>query len=138
MPTLFEIFGRILPGGIGKPEAERWYDHGVTLQRRGNLEEAVHAYTEAINRDPTLDTAFSNRGSAYLNLGNPEQAIRDADAAIRLKPRSPVAYSVRGNALHTMGEHDKAVLDLSRAISINPRFAGSSATAGRRTARPGG
>ena len=68
MPDVASIIKRILPGSIGKPEAERWYDYGVQQHRRGHLEDAVRAYTEALNRDPELAPAYSNRSAAYLNL----------------------------------------------------------------------
>ena len=136
MPDVGNILRRILPGP--KPEPIRWYDYGVRQQQRGNLEEAVRAYTEALRLDPEMAPAYSNRGSAYLNMGRPELAIADADEAISREPRQPVAYSVLGNAHHALGkahqereeqeqardEYDQAARYLSQAIRINPRFAG--------------
>ena len=136
MPDVGNILRRILPGP--KPEPIRWYDYGVRQQQRGNLEEAVRAYTEALRLDPEMAPAYSNRGSAYLNMGWPDLAIADADEAISREPRQPVAYSVLGNAHHALGkahqereeqeqardEYDQAARYLSQAIRINPRFAG--------------
>ena len=121
--AIFKFFGRMLPGSFGMSGAERVYDTGVRMQRRGRLEEALERYTEAIRLDPTLVQAFSNRGSAYLNLGQPELAIPDLDEAIRLNPTLAVAYSTRGLAHTNLGDFSQAVKDLNEAVRINPNFA---------------
>ena len=139
MADVKRILGRMLPGSMGKPIAEKWYDYGVGLQRRNRFEEAVDAYTEAVNRDPQLVQAYSNRANANLILGEAEVAIRDADRALQISPNLAVAYSTRGHAHISLGAKTKmempldpaaarphfenAVRDLSRAIRINPRFA---------------
>ena len=79
---VLRFVGRFLPGSIGKSAAEHLYDHGVGLQRRGQLEEAVQAYSEAIRLDPALVQAYNNRGAAYVNLGKPELAIPDMNQPI--------------------------------------------------------
>ena len=106
---VLRFVGRFLPGSIGKSAAEQWYDHGVGLQRRGQLEEAVQAY--------------NNRGAAYINLGKPELAIPDMNQAIVLKPNWAVAHSARGLAHTSLCQLDEAVRDLDEAIGLNPRFA---------------
>ena len=120
---VLRLVGRFLHGSIGKSEAQQWYDHGVGLQRRGQLDEAVQAYTEAIRFDPGLVQAYNNRGAANINLGKPELAIPDLDEAIKLRPNLAVAHSTRGMAHTSLGQLDRAVRDLNEAIRLNPKFA---------------
>ena len=89
--VLIKLFRWLLPGSVGMTDAEKVYDTGVRMQRQGRLQEALDHYTEAIRLEPTLVQAYSNRGSAYLNLGQPENAISDLDEAIRIDPSLAVA-----------------------------------------------
>ena len=114
----------------------------------------MRAYTEALRLDPEMASAYSNRGSAYLNLGQPELAITDADEAIRREPRQPVAYSVLGNAHHALGKAHQEREERGpgagrvtnrRARHLSPRpfestraSLASTATGGQSTGPPGG
>ncbi|SVD47449.1 uncharacterized protein METZ01_LOCUS400303, partial [marine metagenome] len=124
---VFQLFKKLLhwlvPGTVGLSDGEKIYDSGVRMQRQGRLDEAVNRYTEALRVDPSLVQAYSNRGSAYLNLGQPEKAIPDLDQAIQMDPQLAVAYSSRGLAHTNLSNFSQAVKDLNEAVRLNPNFA---------------
>lgn len=69
------------------------------LRKEGNefyaasrWDEAICAYTEAVNLDPNSHTALSNRCAAKLKIGDVESAIQDARGVIKLAPTWPKGY----------------------------------------------
>ena len=82
MPGVLQMLGRLPTDATGKPESGRWNGYGVNRQPRSNLEEAVRAYTEVLERDPGPAMAYSNRGFAYPNLGRTEHVKREVNVAM--------------------------------------------------------
>ncbi len=52
-------------------------DEGLRLLSAGDYQAAITAFTEAIDREPTLQSAYRNRAQAYRRLGRLDEA--DAD-----------------------------------------------------------
>ncbi len=62
-----------------------YYDRGNAYLGRGDDEQAIEDYSQAIALRPTLFQAFNNRGNAYMNLGQYDKAIHDYTKALDLK-----------------------------------------------------
>lgn len=56
------------------------------------LDDAVDAYTHAIERDPRMVEAYVNRGYVANDLQDAEQASKDFETALKLNPRHGVAH----------------------------------------------
>jgi tetratricopeptide (TPR) repeat protein len=76
-----------------RKSATDWLQKGVVLAMAGKNQEALEAFTKAIELNPKYAEAYNNRVIAYLKLGNYQQAIRDYDKAIKLDPKNAMAYS---------------------------------------------
>ena len=64
---------------------------------------AIYDYSKAIEINPGLTDAYSNRGTAYLVKGKYDQAIYDFTQVIDLAPESADSYNKRGNAYFSQG-----------------------------------
>ena len=62
------------------------YDLGVRYLSEGNYEEAILAFTAAIEIDPKRAEAYTGRGDAYMQTGDPAQAEHDYRMAWELAP----------------------------------------------------
>jgi tetratricopeptide (TPR) repeat protein len=62
------------------------------LSEQENFEEAVQAFDQALQIDPTHALALNARGYAQLRLRNYQGAIDDCTRAIRLNPSYANAY----------------------------------------------
>jgi tetratricopeptide (TPR) repeat protein len=87
---------------------------GKSLAEKGNYEQAIEEYNQAINIDPKYAVAFNNRGNAYRNLGKYDLAIADFNEAIRLDPKRDGFYDNRGNTFKDMGDHERANKDYAQ------------------------
>lgn len=70
------------------PTWQEQYDLGIRYLSEGNYEEAIIAFTAAIEIDPKRPEAFFGRGDAYEKLDNLKQAIADYLAALELGPNA--------------------------------------------------
>lgn len=102
-----------------------YYNAGLTAHERGNYDEAIQLFSEAIKSGDLspgelIDT-FYKRGLAWLKKGDYEKGISDLSNTIDIDPKFAGAYYHRGNALADTGDYDKAISDYTKAIEINSK-----------------
>ena len=54
------------------------------MQKKGDLQQAVQDYSQAINIDPSSAKAYYNRAIAKMALSQAEEALKDLEIASRL------------------------------------------------------
>lgn len=64
-----------------------FYNKGNALYLLGKYQEAIEAYTHAIERESEYYTAWFNRACMYTKLGNTELALKDLKQAIHLNKK---------------------------------------------------
>ncbi|RKU38795.1 hypothetical protein C6496_04635 [Candidatus Poribacteria bacterium] len=87
------------------------------------LEEALKAYSRAIELTPNNANAYNNRGVVRGKRSEYDLAITDFDTALELKPDYAEVYSNRGIAYIKKGELNRAVQDYIKAIELKPDHA---------------
>ena len=87
-----------------------------------NYRSAIDSFTKSLDLNPT-SLAYSDRGSAYINVGEYDDAIADYDRAIALDPNYAAAYNNRGVARAHKGDYDSAIADYDRTIALDPNYA---------------
>ncbi len=105
--------------------AVEWFERGYAAGISGNANDAVDAYSKAIEVNPQYVEAYNNRGNIYASLGNHNQAIKDFNKTIELDPQYAYAYSNRGAAYKILGDFKQAIDDHNKAIELNPQNATS-------------
>jgi tetratricopeptide (TPR) repeat protein len=65
---------------------------GYVYKEKGDRKRAVQAFTEAIQRGPTVETAYVNRGFVENDLREPAPAQKDFTRAIHLEPKDGQAH----------------------------------------------
>ncbi|MDD4270184.1 MAG: tetratricopeptide repeat protein [Pirellulaceae bacterium] len=112
---LFALLGAV---GCGR-SAEESFQKGVAAQQAGRFEEAIAAYSAAIESDSQLAMAYFNRGLARLEVEDFEGAIQDLSRTLDLDKESPDAFLARGTAFQAIKRDDEAVLDFTAAMELN-------------------
>ena len=124
------MFKRILVGplllitlascGQKTPIWQEQYDLGVCYLSEGNYEEAIIAFTAAIEIDPKQAPVYVGRGNAYVLSGETEDnlsaAKADYEKAIELDETNAEAYLGLANVYIRQEEYDKALKILNGAL----------------------
>src|SRR4051812_44921190 len=74
------------------------YNRGAIAQKARNLDEAIHDYDQAIATDGTMEFAWANLGTVYLDKGDDDRAIADLTRAVSLDDTDALAHGNRGKA----------------------------------------
>ncbi len=100
--------------------AASWYKRAQFLYLNSNSKEAIAAYDKALSFDPSAASAYSGRGSCYLELQNWREAKRDFDKCVALECGNVSIYWRRAIARYHLGETKEALSDLDKAIELCP------------------
>lgn len=98
------------------------FDEGLKLISQQRYDEAIQAFSTAIEIIPRDYQAYNYRGVAWALKGNYDKAIADYNNALEIRPRYPEAYNNRGFARTQNGDLSNALNDYARALEINPFF----------------
>ncbi len=112
-----------LPDLLSASSSLTWFEKGLSCLNSRRFEEAISAFSEAIEEDPRSAEAYINRGIAWYHKGEPDHAIADFKRALEIDPEFEKAYYNRAVAWEKKGEDDRALADYTRALEINPRHA---------------
>lgn len=99
--------------GSQAPTWQEQYDLGIRYLFEGNYEEAIFAFTAAIEIDPKQAPAYVGRGNAYVLSGETEESLTAAQAdyeqAIEQDETLAEAYLGLSDVYIRQGEYDKAL-----------------------------
>eukprot|EP00921_Rhytidocystis_pertsovi_P011057 GHVQ01017816.1.p1 GENE.GHVQ01017816.1~~GHVQ01017816.1.p1 ORF type:complete len:549 (-),score=83.33 GHVQ01017816.1:1872-3518(-) len=104
-------------------KASEQKEKGNQLFKSANFDEAVAAFTAAIEANPGDHVLYSNRSGAYASLHKYKEALQDAEKCVKLKPDWPKGYSRKGLALHNLGKSDEAETTYNQGLKIDPNNA---------------
>lgn len=104
--------------------AAAFKEKGNSFLQAKQYDEAISAYTEAINLDPKDQVFFSNRSAAYLSKGDASNALADGQRCVELKKDWPKGYTRKGAALHSLRRYDEAIQAYNDGLEIAPDDAG--------------
>ena len=110
----------LLQRGAG---AEVYQRDGARFALEGRLEEAAHAFEQAIALDPTNGGAYYGLGNVYAEMGRWEDASLAYYKAIDINKEDVEAYNNLGVALGMRGLHVQAAAAFERAVKIYPKWA---------------
>jgi len=86
----YELHRRLIE--LGERSPELYYNAGLICQKRGQTEDAVSFYQQALQEDPQFAEALLNLGHALMAMGQEEEARSYWRRAIREKPELAHTY----------------------------------------------
>ena len=98
-------------------------DEGESLVMKGNFDEAISDFDQAIHANSKDTRAYIGRGIAYDGKKNLDRAINNFDDAIDASPDVAAAFVDRGNAELAQEDDNRAITDFNQAIKLQPRDA---------------
>jgi tetratricopeptide (TPR) repeat protein len=97
-----------------------WFNKGVEHLKAREYDQAIGAFTTALEIMPYDHEALNNRGIAWSRKRAYQRALEDFDAALALNPDYHFAYLNRGIVWQKKRDHHRAIADYARALEINP------------------
>jgi TolB-like protein/tetratricopeptide (TPR) repeat protein len=97
-----------------------YWGRALVSWTRGELEQAIAFYLDAIDRDPDRAVFVAQMGVVYLDLDQPVPASDWLDRAVALAPQWAGAVFARGLAIVAAGKSKDARLYATDVIAKNP------------------
>ncbi len=101
--------------GLGVVTAD-FYQIGLEQAQQQQFEDAIASFSKAIQHNPHLANAYSQRGLAYYDLGQLHQAISDYTQALERDNQSVLAYYGRALTRLALQNLPGAMADVEEAI----------------------
>ena len=98
------------------------YNLGNARAEKGQSDEAMSQYQEAIRLNPDYAPARYNLGAALDKKGQTDEAIRQYQEVLRLRPDYAIARNNLGNALVSKGQRDEAIRQYQETIRLKPDY----------------
>lgn len=93
---------------------------GAIRHRQGRFDEAIEAYSKAIEKAPTYQSALKNRAMSYIASNDYIKARKDLEVLIGLAPDEAQVAAMLGRALLETGEAEAAIHYLEQAAEAMP------------------
>jgi tetratricopeptide (TPR) repeat protein len=117
------------PGGLGNhllPAASPAELHalvGRLLASQGQLDQAVHHYSNAIKADPSCPDAYLEMADVYNRQRQYNRALQALEQATKIAPQDPRAYHLAGVVYREGRDYPRAAELLRRAADLDPENA---------------
>jgi len=119
------------------PVALQYYDNALRIDsmsldaafskayffhQRGDLDQAITAYRNIINRNPQNSDALFNIGLIHMEQAEYEEAYKQFNLITRIEPTKAIAFYYRGEASELQGDTEAALEDYKQALNLEPRL----------------
>ena len=94
---------------------------GVLYFNKGLYQEAVAAFTQALELDPKMQVAQRNLEVAYFNTGYYDQRVSELRERIRERPNDREARWELGRAFALLGQHEDAIPEFLALLQLRPQ-----------------
>lgn len=99
---------------------EEWLDEGNRLYNMGQFQDALVAFENGIQIDPTFADAYEGKTSALCALGRYQEALVSVETALKLDPSYAASYNDKGDILYEFKSYEDALGYYSRALQLEP------------------
>lgn len=99
-------------------------ERGLKALAQDRHEEAVEAFTRAIELDPEFAEAWNRRATTYYVMDRYRDSLADIERVLELEPRHFGALAGRGLCLAALDRKREALEAFEAALEINPHMEG--------------
>ena len=106
---------------------EQARQEGNELFKAGKYPAAIEKYSEAMKRDPTAATPYSNRAACYQKLMEWPLALKDAETCVTMDPKFAKGWSRKGSIHLFLKEFHKSMDCYNTVLELEPENADAKA-----------
>ncbi len=99
--------------------SDHWQFHdgaGENYLRMGRYDDAIAAYSHALQLRPGMQAAYKSRAAAFRSMGRFDKALDDLNTALALAPNDPDYLLLKAKTLLQMGRPRDALAALDAAL----------------------
>ncbi|MGA2158229.1 MAG: tetratricopeptide repeat protein [Dehalococcoidia bacterium] len=104
---------------VGTQFGPAQYQIGLAYLSQDNYQEALKAFTAAINNGYSTRDVHFGRAQAYAGLGLYSGTIGEASICLDMEPNDAAAYELRGTSYLDSGEYQKAKADFTLTLATD-------------------
>jgi len=127
-PTYKELLQKAKKAALkGKSEAEILKIQGNEEFKKGNIEQAIKLYTNAIQECEDDEKGklvksdiYCNRAACYHQLYDPKKTSEDCTQALKYNPQNVKAMIRRAQALESLEKYEDALKDFEQSLILAP------------------
>ncbi|MEJ7607052.1 MAG: tetratricopeptide repeat protein [Bryobacteraceae bacterium] len=122
---VYQILSYLSSRWVVQSDQESYRSHqleGELLEAQGKTEEAITAYSKAIQLQPRLEGVHFSIGNLYWVDGKMEEARGHLEKEIALNPNHPQAHYEIGDILYAQGKIAEAARHFSVALKLDPNM----------------
>ncbi len=101
-------------------EPVTWVAMGLRAQDRGEVEEALACFENALELDRSFVRAWFHKGFVLGLMGLHKEALEAFSSAVKLDPKVAKAWNNMGVTYSQLDEHEDAIEAFERALDIKP------------------
>lgn len=107
------------------PRPADYINLGLALASQHRFDEAIGAYTRALQMEPGSALCFFNRGKAYIMTGRGSEAIADMKRVVEIDSRFLLAWMDLAMLYARAGNRHEALWALDRAMALRSEDPGA-------------
>lgn len=107
----------------GDPETDQMLAAGVEEMELGLYGEAIHTFTNVIERRPDFAEGWNKRATVLFLAGDLRRSLADCDEVMKRNPQHFGALSGYGQIYFRLEEYERAIEYFQRALEVNPNLA---------------
>ena len=100
--------------------AEAYFNMGIALRNKGDIEAAIDSYKKALEIKPDYFEVYFNMGNIFKEKGDIEAAIDSYKKALEIKPDYFEVYFNMGNIFKEKGDIEAAIDSYKMVLKIKP------------------
>ena len=110
----------IIDGSQATPaeKSQAYAMRALALSLKGQYEDSVGDYDQALRINPNFAVALNNRAWAYFKWGKGPRGLADVERSLALNPLSEHTWDTRAHIRQVMGNHAGAYADYEQAVNI--------------------
>ena len=113
----------LLWGRSGNAGVDHLFRAGVGAMGRGEIEQAIDAFTRIVDLSPNFAEAWNKRATARFIAGDLAGAMDDCERALSLLPDHFGSLAGYGHIYFRLNDLDMAIRYWERALAVNPNLA---------------
>jgi len=104
------------------PLDTRYIERGLSCYQKGDYNEAIKQFQEALKLNPGKAEIHYNLGLTYQAKGLLNEAVEEYRKALEINPEDAETHNNLGIVYYNQGSYRKAIEEFKLALSINPDF----------------